>query len=1523
MNQTARMARLNAELRSVASFLAPWRRWERRPGDGGTCVRTNLQVERLEERTLLDSALGQPLHASDTAWTRWVTKLYHDLLQRLPAPGEVAVWTAALHEGTNPEQVAQSFTTSAEYRTNQIRDSYWALLGRAPETAGLVHWLDHLEHGLTEKQFTAALLASDEYQRHQELAGSDWLAGVYRDVLGRTPETFGRDVWGQALRQGMARAAVALGIVATPEAQGLMVDAAYRRLLGRPARAEETQWLVTPLAQGLERPALLATVAASPEGLRAEPRTESSGTADVLLVQLQAATADAVHQVLPLALDHQATVQPTEVPGLYRVAGNEAALAQLAATFTSKPFVRYAALQQQVQVALEPNDPKYTDNTLANLKGSFGIQAPQAWDATTGSTAVPIAVLDTGIDYTHPDLYRNIWINQAEIPATRTVSDLDGDGLITFWDLNNPANQGPFKIRDLNSNGYIDAGDILKPMTKVSGIDNGEGGWSDGISQDGDTTHVDDLVGWNFVTNTNNPFDDHTHGTHVAGTIGAVGNNSVGVVGVNWKTQLAAVKFIDASGNGADDAAAAAIRWTANHGIRISNNSWGGSDLSSPIVDAIAYARDRGHIFVAAAGNEGKDTDVTPHYPSAFPLTNILAVAATDNGGALAGFSNSGATSVDLSAPGVNVYSTLPGNSYGYRSGTSMATPHVAGAVGLILAQHPDWSIAQVIGQILDNVTPLTAVQGLTVSGGLLNAAAAVKDTSGPRVFTATSGSLYKPAGISSLRVQFQEAVDPSTFTASTLSSFTGPSGALSATAVNVVAGSNQHQFDITFPTQTALGSYSLVIGPGLRDWSGNLMNQNGNSTNGEAGDAYTASFALVAAPAFNAHFDFGTPTSPVVAASTQVTPVTTYSAARGYGWQSGTISSRDYATSTDVTRDLNFTTQGTFAVDLPNGSYRVTLTLGNTLWAKDQMGIFLEGTQLDSVHAAAGQVVTRTYTVTVSDAQLTLLLKDLGGNDPYAVINGLEIAPAADTTGARVVSASPTGTVSGPVDRLTLTFSEAIQDGTLTLADVVSLTGPAGAITATAVNKLSATQYEVVFPSQTALGNYSLTLGSDIRDLANNLMDQNLNGVNGENPGDHYTLTLTLAAVPTRFDFGTPMSPVAAGYTQVTPATTYSVARGHGWQSGVIDNRDYGNGTEVTRDLNFTSQGTFAVDLPNGSYQVTLTMGNALWAKEQMEVFLEGVQVDSVNAAVGEVVTREYMVTVADGQLTLLLKDLGGDDPYVVINGLELAPAADTTGARVVSASPTGTASGPVDRLTLTFSEAIQDGTFTLADVVSLTGPAGAITATAVNKLSATQYEVVFPNQTAPGNYSLTVGPDIRDLADNLMDQNQNGSKGEAVADRFSMTLTLVAATTFTAHFDFGTATSPVAVGYTQVTPTTTYSAVRGYGWQSGVIDNREYATGSDLTRDFNFTPQGTFGVDLPNVSYQVTLLMGSAYFKDQMGVLLEGAQVDSVNTAAGQVVTRTYTVTVNDGQLTVLLQDLGGDDPYVVINGLDIVPA
>jgi subtilisin family serine protease len=383
-----------------------------------------------------------------------------------------------------------------------------------------------------------------------------------------------------------------------------------------------------------------------------------------------------------------------------------------------------------------PSDASFRDGTLWNLNGPNGINAPRAWATTTGSARVTVAVIDTGIDYTHPDLYQNIWINQQEIPAGRRANliDVDGDGLITFRDLNDPRNQGAFKITDVNGDGRIDARDILAPMVRdARGRDTGKGGWAfPGNTLDGDTAHPNDFVGWNFVANNNDPFDDNGHGTHVAGTIGASANNG-GVVGVAWNVQLMALKFIDANGQGTDDLAAAAVRYSADHGARVSNNSYTGP-FSQPLADAVQYAAARsfgpgqgvGQVFTVAAGNGGANLDMAPSYPASIAQPNVLTVAASDDNGALAPFSNYGPRTVDVAAPGVNIYSTLPGGGYGYKSGTSMATPQAAGVAALLLAKDPSLSAAQVVDRITRTVTPAPSLGGKTGGGGVLNAAAAL-----------------------------------------------------------------------------------------------------------------------------------------------------------------------------------------------------------------------------------------------------------------------------------------------------------------------------------------------------------------------------------------------------------------------------------------------------------------------------------------------------------------------------------------------------------------------------------------------------------------------------------------------------------------------------------------------------------------------------------------------------------------------------------------------------------------------------
>jgi subtilisin family serine protease len=427
----------------------------------------------------------------------------------------------------------------------------------------------------------------------------------------------------------------------------------------------------------------------------------------------------------------------TLVPGLRKVDLSPGVRVEDAlAAYQASPLVLYAVPNGYVGPATIPNDPLYNDPGMYGLR-TIGMES--AWDVTTGSTSVPIAHIDTGADYNHPDLYLNVWINQAEIPLSRlqNLVDVDGDGLITFYDLNDPINQGPGKVMDLSGKGYISASDILAPMVlDDQGNDTGMGGWSyPGNTQDGDTQHPNDFIGWNFLGHNNDPIDPvgQGHGTHTFGTMGAVGNNNFGVVGVNWTAQIGIIRAIQ-TGVGTWYDAADAVSYAVAHGFPLSNNSWGGTDFPQfvrPLFDALSGARDAGHLFVTAAGNLNRDNDqmfAQPYYPVAFDteLDNIIAVASTDRFDARALSSSYGRTTVHLGAPGQGVFSTTRGGGFGTMSGTSMATPHVAGVAALVWGLNPDWTYDLVKNQILSTVDPVSSLDGITVTGGRLNAAAAV-----------------------------------------------------------------------------------------------------------------------------------------------------------------------------------------------------------------------------------------------------------------------------------------------------------------------------------------------------------------------------------------------------------------------------------------------------------------------------------------------------------------------------------------------------------------------------------------------------------------------------------------------------------------------------------------------------------------------------------------------------------------------------------------------------------------------------
>ena len=359
----------------------------------------------------------------------------------------------------------------------------------------------------------------------------------------------------------------------------------------------------------------------------------------------------------------------------------------LVSRLSRRPEVAYAEPNYIVRALDVPTDPHFPQlwglenvgqPVNGGLPGTAGadISAVAAWDVSTGSAATVVAVIDTGIDYTHPDLAPNVW----SAPASFSVTI--GGARITC----------------------------------AAG------------------TH-----GFNAITKTCDPMDDHDHGSHVSGTIGAAGNNDVGVVGVNWTTSIIGVKFLSAEGSGTTADAIDAIEFliqakavfaeTGGANVRVLSNSWGDTDFSQALLDEILRANDNDMLFVAAAGNSGVPNELFPTYPASYNAPNIIAVAATDNADRRAWFSNYGASTVHLGAPGVDILSTTIGNTYKFFNGTSMATPHVSGAAALVLSRC-SLGTADLKGELLNSVDPVAGLDGFTITGGRLNVNSAIRGCS-------------------------------------------------------------------------------------------------------------------------------------------------------------------------------------------------------------------------------------------------------------------------------------------------------------------------------------------------------------------------------------------------------------------------------------------------------------------------------------------------------------------------------------------------------------------------------------------------------------------------------------------------------------------------------------------------------------------------------------------------------------------------------------------------------------------------
>lgn len=319
------------------------------------------------------------------------------------------------------------------------------------------------------------------------------------------------------------------------------------------------------------------------------------------------------------------------------------------------------------------NEPDKPGTGYSGVQGKAGadVDAERGWQITKGSKKVLIAVIDTGIDYNHPDLKNNMWTNEKEIPGNN--KDDDGNGF------------------------------------------------------------VDDIHGWNAFAKNGNPMDGQSHGTHCAGTIGAQHNNGIGVSGVMDEVSLMAVKFLSDEGSGSLADAVIAIDYATKMNVDIMSNSWGGGGFSQSLFDVITTAKNKGILFVAAAGNDASNNDVRASYPATYQVDNVVSVASHTVNDEISSFSNYGKRTVHVAAPGSNILSTTPNNTYKVMSGTSMATPHVSGVLGLLLAQEGRLPVNVVRERLMATTNPAQAYRRSTKAGGRVSVYNLLTDTRIPR----------------------------------------------------------------------------------------------------------------------------------------------------------------------------------------------------------------------------------------------------------------------------------------------------------------------------------------------------------------------------------------------------------------------------------------------------------------------------------------------------------------------------------------------------------------------------------------------------------------------------------------------------------------------------------------------------------------------------------------------------------------------------------------------------------------------
>ncbi len=414
-----------------------------------------------------------------------------------------------------------------------------------------------------------------------------------------------------------------------------------------------------------------------------------------LLVKFKPGVSAETIKRITLSLHDRVEDEIESVPGLEAIDDLDNADAESAAlAYRALPEVEYAEPSYEIELSpneretrlevhdsaddggagvgpVRPRDPRFGEQWALANEGQNGgkrgadISAMRAWAVTTGTDKVVVAVLDSGVDYTHTDLAANIWVR--------------------------PASVAPYEDSDLGT--------------------------------------IQDFHGYNAIENNADPMDENGHGTHCAGIIGAEGGNDIGIAGVNWKIQIMPLKFMNAGGFGTTKDAIEAINYVIDrkkHGVnvRVISASWGSTQKSRALDDVIQKAYQEGILFVAASGNNSTNNDRSPHYPSSY--SNVISVAALDRNDQLASFSNYGPKSVQIAAPGKDILSTWLGDDYEEHSGTSMATPVVAGVAALVIANQPRISVEDLRQKLLASVDKLEALKGKVTTGGRINAAKAV-----------------------------------------------------------------------------------------------------------------------------------------------------------------------------------------------------------------------------------------------------------------------------------------------------------------------------------------------------------------------------------------------------------------------------------------------------------------------------------------------------------------------------------------------------------------------------------------------------------------------------------------------------------------------------------------------------------------------------------------------------------------------------------------------------------------------------